>query len=156
MAHASYLNDLIPRNFTATVNDMAEMIRKYFPTATAVAGRGLSGAMLVPALATHLGVEWIICRKGEKNHSSYNAEISRFDDKVPLQVVFVDDLIESGETLRGTMEVARAAAARFENLRPEFIGAALYEDEVGDRYEEAIEVRTLRRFRRGIDALKKK
>lgn len=128
MSHVHYLSKLTPANFAKTVSRMANLIKRKFPTCNAICGRGFSGSMLIPALAARLKVDWIVVRK-EKSHSSYSVEAS--DYPINPQVVFVDDIIDSGASYRET--VLKIADRR----EVKMIGAALYEynmlgeDEIG-------------------------
>ena len=92
-------------------------------------GRGLSGALIVPILGRELDCHWMVLRKpNDSAHSSLTAEGTLGD-----RWVFVDDLIDSGATLRAAVEhVTRLA----ENCRAwneqwggtTFVGAYLYEN----------------------------
>lgn len=119
MSHASYLDKLVPAKFTKTVTAMTKLIKAEFPECNMIIGRGVSGAMLIPALAARLKVEWAIARKNDDSHSSYHCEASEWP-KYP-QVVFVDDLIDSGSTFKETKQ-----SMERRNPVAGIIGAALY------------------------------
>ncbi|WP_156161939.1 phosphoribosyltransferase [Nocardia vulneris] len=85
-------------------------------------GTGLSGALMIPTLARALSVEFLLIRKpNDGSHARSNCE-GRLGEKW----LFVDDLIESGNTLqRVYQEVGKAAAER--RHATGFVGAYLYE-----------------------------
>lgn len=105
-AHSSYIQGVIrPENFHWTLNKAAEILADRFPKANLLIGRGLSGACLIPALAAQINkdagndnVQVGIVRKSDNNHSSRDVEVSEWPANP--QVVFIDDLISSGETFR--------------------------------------------------------
>jgi orotate phosphoribosyltransferase len=122
--HASYLSALTPKQFKKTVQSMAALIRLHFPKVNILIGRGLSGSMLIPALAVELECDWAIQRKGENNHSCFTIEISELPETA--RAVFVDDLIDSGETFAKVCEAfVRKALPK---VSCEIVGAALYSD----------------------------
>ena len=101
MSHVSYLSNLTPERFGKTVKRMVKTIAEKFPTATVLAGRGLSGSMIIPTLAAKLKLQWAIARK-EKTHSDFKVEASEVEGDVEgkAYIVFVDDLIDTGNTYR--------------------------------------------------------
>ncbi|WP_280429118.1 phosphoribosyltransferase [Nocardia brasiliensis] len=85
-------------------------------------GTGLSGALMIPTLARALSVDFLLIRK--PNDGSHAR--SKCEGRLGEKWLFVDDLIETGETLRRVYhEVGEAATARGHATR--FIGAYLYE-----------------------------
>ena len=123
MSHTSYLSPLTPRNFKNTVARLVECIKAHFPTATLVMGRGLSGTMVVPAVAAELGIDWAITRKDKgDNHASYKTEASAWPGQT--RAVFVDDLIDTGESFRVTCGGAQEA---FTNAMGEPSGSYCFE-----------------------------
>ncbi|WP_280395528.1 phosphoribosyltransferase [Nocardia brasiliensis] len=85
-------------------------------------GTGLSGALMIPTLARALSVDFLLIRKpNDGSHARSNCE-GRLGEKW----LFVDDLIDTGETLRRVYrEVGEAATAR--GHATGFVGAYLYE-----------------------------
>lgn len=60
-----------------------------------IIGTGLSGCLIVPILARSLNVNWAIVRKDDSSHS-----VNMVEGKVGDSWIFVDDLIETGNTLK--------------------------------------------------------
>ena len=58
-----------------------------------IVGTGLSGAIVIPALAKALGKKWLLIRKGEQNHSGRAAE-----GDLGQRWLFVDDFTSTGRT----------------------------------------------------------
>jgi len=127
MSHVSYLSNLTPDKFNATVERMVKLIKEHYPTANVLAGRGLSSSMIIPALAAKLKLQWAIVRKG-KTHSDYKVEVSerQCDKDGKAYVVLVDDLIDTGNTYR---RVKKAVRSKYNDINVEavFLGAACYE-----------------------------
>jgi hypoxanthine phosphoribosyltransferase len=93
-------------------------------------GTGLSGALVIPRLAAEFDAHWFIVRKEKDgSHSSYVGEGS-----IGKRWLFVDDLIDSGETLkRVQLAVKEACSSKYgvdyANYAPfdtEYVGAYLY------------------------------
>lgn len=133
--HVFYLGGLTPSLFASTLDSLAAKIRDKAPDATILFGRGMSGAMVIPALAAQMNLAWAILRKEDDNsHSSKRAEISHIDSTRPAKAVFVDDLIDSGDTFRECMEALLDAFDR-EGREVEVVGAALYMVSVDDEQD---------------------
>lgn len=130
MSHVSYLKRLTPARFNDTVESMAALIRDKFPTCNMIFGRGLSSTMLLPALAAKLNVEWAVVRKGERTHSSYKVEASKWREHT--RTVFVDDLIDTGASYRSALAEAKKTFKkhysynRASGISFECLGAACY------------------------------
>lgn len=139
MAHVSYLNKLTPKLFGETVQKVAAAIVEHFPDCNLVASRGLSGTMLVPAVASFLGLEWGVVRKDEgNNHSGNTAEVSMFPKET--KAVFLDDLVSSGETFRATVTGIETHVRQYfrnkdESEKPSvtWLGGILYDQAYDDR-----------------------
>ncbi|WP_431941642.1 phosphoribosyltransferase [Nocardia grenadensis] len=85
-------------------------------------GTGLSGSLMIPALAKAFDVDFLMVRKkNDGSHSSYPCE-----GYLGERWIFVDDLISSGRTFDRVARVVRAAAA-WDHHRTELVGAYLYE-----------------------------
>jgi adenine/guanine phosphoribosyltransferase-like PRPP-binding protein len=94
-------------------------------------GTGLSGGIIVPRLAASLKTNWMIVRKpGDGTHSFRQAE-----GTLGHRWVFVDDLIDSGATLKRTKEAIDGLAAQYDH-KTKHIGCYLYNDAQG-RWEDA-------------------
>lgn len=104
-------------------------------------GRGMSGALVVPTLAHALKKNFVIVRKpNDGSHSGYDVE-----GALGARWIFVDDLIDSGETFRATKaaisEMAENGAhwnwrtGRFNMHATKFVGAYLYNG--GGKYKGA-------------------
>lgn len=126
MSHASYLSGLCPKKFKSTLATLASGIKANFPNCNLIIGRGFSGAMIVPALAQKLKVEWALSRKEDDSHSWFDCEVSDWP-KAP-RVVFIDDLIESGKTVRAAWESLQKQSQNATPVKvpPVLLGAALY------------------------------
>ena len=74
------------------------------PVFDTLIGTGLSGALVVPALANAMGLRWAIVRKDDNSHSS-----SRIEGTIGERWLFVDDFISSGRTLDRTKQIVRRA-----------------------------------------------
>lgn len=82
-------------------------------------GTGLSGALVVPALARELGVHWLIVRKdGDGSHSHLNVE-----GDLGQKWLFVDDFLASGATLSRVYSRVTERAGN----RSTFVGCYLYD-----------------------------
>lgn len=96
-------------------------------------GRGMSGALVVPILAHALKKHFVIVRKpNDGSHSGYDVE-----GALGARWIFVDDLIDSGETFRTTKKAINKMAenygadwdwrtGRFNQHTTRFVGAYLY------------------------------
>lgn len=89
-----------------------------------IVGRGLSGALVIPRLADAFGCKWLMVRKpAEQSHSSWAVE-----GHLGRRWLFVDDLIDSGETYRIVKDsIAEQAAATRPRWETEHVGAWLYD-----------------------------
>jgi adenine/guanine phosphoribosyltransferase-like PRPP-binding protein len=88
-------------------------------------GTGLSGAVIVPRLAESLGVNWLLVRK--RNDGSHSPQPC--EGYLGRRWLFVDDLIDSGETLNRCRDiVARVAGLR--RYATEHVGSYLYRDDL--------------------------
>lgn len=90
-------------------------------------GRGLSGALVVPDLARRLKKHWLIVRKPQEGSHTYR----KAEGELGERWIFVDDFIETGDTLAATQQ---AVAQLIENAyRPKprtFVGSYLYNNDV--------------------------
>lgn len=129
--HANYLARLTPCNFDATLSQAAKYIVQEFPACNMLAGKGLSGAMIVPALAAKMGVSWAIVRKSDRSHSKLKVEISGMPP-LGAKIVIVDDLICTGKTVKAIMRQMKSYCKPW---GCEFVGGALYEDRSCDNVE---------------------
>ena len=85
-------------------------------------GTGLSGALILPTLARVLDVKFLVVRKpNDGSHSWTNAE-----GDLGQRWLFVDDLIDSGSTLRRVQEGVRKAASNNGGWQTDYVGAYLY------------------------------
>lgn len=83
-------------------------------------GRGVSGALAVPLFARAAHTQYGIVRKDEGSHSSRTVE-----GTIGKRWIFVDDLIDSGETF---LETAKKMASFSKNVdwSTQLVGAYLY------------------------------
>ncbi len=130
-SHVGYLGPLTPKEFPKTVKRVAAMIKAKFPHANMIAGRGLSGAMVLPAIAAKLKCDWAIVRK-DGSHSSYKVEASHWHAE--NSIVFVDDLIDTGTTLHAVESAVRDTLSRghLKGSKANIVGAVVYYDNYCD------------------------
>lgn len=102
-----------------------ELIRRHpdFPKFDTLVGTGLSGSLILPPLARALRKKFLVVRKpGESNHSCYPAE-----GELGERWVFVDDLIESGDTFRRCVStVDKLLNNYFTDWNSDLVGVFLY------------------------------
>jgi adenine/guanine phosphoribosyltransferase-like PRPP-binding protein len=90
------------RNRLDTFNDVPIVV-------DTLVGTGLSGALVVPDVARILKLNWVVVRKpGESSHSSYP-----FEGILGQRWLFVDDRVETGETLRRVRAAIDDGVARY-------------------------------------------
>jgi len=58
MAHVHYLDALRPERYMDTAERLLATIAARFPSCNLLCGRGLSGAMIIPYLATRREISW--------------------------------------------------------------------------------------------------
>lgn len=97
-----YLHDALDlKNRERVIAELVNQLTKFglgkFDT---IVFRGMSGALIVPAVADKLGKGMLMIRKQDGNHSMYGIE-----GNVALEsYVIIDDLIVSGGTLNSIMD----------------------------------------------------
>ncbi len=84
-------------------------------------GTGVSGSIFVPLLARELGCYWAIARKSNDGSHSFNA----IEGDIGERWVFVDDLVDSGATLKRVQRQVDNWTDRH-NWETEFAGTYLY------------------------------
>lgn len=104
LQHASYLHQAFSSAGIRSIADRWQSYGDRLPEGAVLMGTGLSGALIVPRLADMLERKWCIVRKPtdtdnptDGTHSSLHVEGWLSD-----VVIFVDDCISSGKTLRRT------------------------------------------------------
>ena len=108
MSHASYLQGCVtPDTMHKIINDFARQIKadKETLSISAIAIRGISGAVVGGALSFKTGLPLIVVRKpNDGTHSMHAVECD--DDLIShyTRYVFVDDLIASGRTFDAVRE----------------------------------------------------
>lgn len=119
MSHAYYMNELFnPSQQHRAIKEAKKALRKLDYDALLVSG-GVSG-MFGAILANNLKKGLVVARKsGVFTHSSYAVEGLEKDQKL----VFVDDLIGTGETIKHCCRLAKDSGKR-----PKIVGAWLYND----------------------------
>jgi phosphoribosylpyrophosphate synthetase len=111
------------------LHDATEKLRNVrFDT---LVGTGVSGTVFVPLLARELGKSWIIVRKERSEHSR-----SMLEGQLGRRWIFVDDLIDTGKTLRHVKKTIKSELSRDQRSpwRTVFGGSYLYRD---DEFEPA-------------------
>lgn len=71
---------------------------------TCLVGVGISGALLVPAIADILGMKFILIRERNSNPIAYTGQIVGILKK---KAIFIDDLISEGKTLRRANKILK-------------------------------------------------
>lgn len=128
---ASYFQHLAPESFGYTIDKLAGFIKKTNPFAKAnlLFGRGVSGALILPALAAKLQVGWAITRKEHDNtHSQNKVEVCFPSDERfimhlnerGIYALFVDDLVFTGTTRNQCKEALKAEVERHNNERADY------------------------------------
>jgi orotate phosphoribosyltransferase-like protein len=104
--HAEYLSRIIrTENLRKTLKDTRKVLEKL--QFDAIAFRGMSGAMLAPTLALRMNKTLLMVRKGTENsHSTRPVE----GDKAARRYVIVDDLVDSGCTVRAICDEVKTFA----------------------------------------------
>ena len=114
--HPAYFDEAWSMDY---IEDIA---RRGLPTdVDTLVGRGMSGAVVVPRLAERLGLKWAIIRKDDGSHS-----FTHWLGDIGERWAFVDDFIDTGDTLDATIEGVRLAARHAATAVPTFVGALLY------------------------------
>jgi hypothetical protein len=86
------------------VDRVVHVIQKKLPSHfDAIAFRGLSGAIIAPAVAYRLGVPLLPIRKPE-DENSHSDHVVEWGDKHPSYII-LDDFISQGKTLRAIMDL---------------------------------------------------
>lgn len=84
-------------------------------------GTGISGAVIIPILARAMNKNWMIVRKQSDNCHSY----SKVEGELGASWIFVDDLIDSGQTRKRVKEMIRNLAIDAEH-KTKYMGDYLY------------------------------
>jgi hypothetical protein len=110
-AHAGYSRDAF--NQTKLVDWARRNLEPYTDKYDVLVGTGLSGAMVVSLLAYTLGKRFMIVRKpDDKNNHSQR----RFEGMLAKEdrILFVDDFISSGRTIKTMLETLRDHAREWQ------------------------------------------
>jgi orotate phosphoribosyltransferase len=121
MYSSDYLHNLQPGKFKQTLKRCVAEIRKHYPSCNLIFGRGLSGAMIIPALAAELKISFAIIRKRGQTHGK-PVEFFQFGSPKKYKAVFVDDCIDTGKTVN-------TCKKRLKECVPDqitFVGGVLY------------------------------
>jgi len=109
----SYLEPIITNRAATLSRAYATLVDKDFDT---LVGRGLSGALIIPELASILGKRWAVVRKpGDSNHREYAVE-----GTIGKRWIFVDDVISTGATYRDVHRQVDNAYVAYLERREEF------------------------------------
>jgi adenine/guanine phosphoribosyltransferase-like PRPP-binding protein len=101
MPTADYLQKFF-QNPAEVVAWVADELKPHLGEFDAIAFRGMSGAMVAPAVAMQLGVPFVLVRKkGDGSHSSCEVEALW---TTGLRYVIVDDLVSSGTTVHAIQD----------------------------------------------------
>lgn len=122
---SDHLYNLSPKKFEKTLDKLAKTIQKKHPSCNLIYGRGLSGAMIIPALAAKLKISFAIIRKRGKTHGNpiEYAEFADINENNPCYAIFIDDLIDTGKTYK----ICKKRLKEFlEGVDINFLGEVLY------------------------------
>lgn len=87
-------NVLTAEGMRAKVSRVVQKLKHYTNEFDAIAFRGISGALIAPAVALSLGKDVIVVRKDESRHSTLRVEGVRCE-----RYIIVDDFVENGDTI---------------------------------------------------------
>lgn len=134
MIHADYLdNQLNGTALAGTIDEVVATLEKVKDKFDVIAFRGMSGALVAPAVAARLGKDLIMVRKTTDNSHSYLATEGRVNCK---SFVIIDDFAQSGETVRTIFREVLEFVGRYGSLyssemkrqpkKPELLGIIFY------------------------------
>lgn len=132
--HASWLRDVVnPQGLRYCAMKLAQEINKDKETLgiNSIAVTGLSGSVIGGLVSYMTDLPLILVRKDEKCHSPYDVEYS---DNIGtnLNYCIVDDLIQSGKTIRTMVEKINKENGR---RNSQLIKVYLYHDNSGEKIE---------------------
>lgn len=98
-------------------------------------GRGMSGALIIPRLATLLGKAYAIVRKANDGSHTGN----QIEGRIGNRWIFVDEFVASGHTRKVTIEAVQKYVVDFNHvtmhylpgrphLKTQYVGSYLYRD----------------------------
>jgi adenine/guanine phosphoribosyltransferase-like PRPP-binding protein len=116
-----YLKDSFT-NFDHIVSRFNEEVEVSYDT---IIGTGLSGALLIPRLATELGCWWAIVRK--ENDGSHTD--LRIEGHIGDEWLFVDDLIDTGSTLKRVKGIVESELEEA-GVESQFMGSVTYNSSI--------------------------
>lgn len=149
--HVSYLSQSLRRQDRMdTINWVIGQIRANKIKFDGFLVTGLSGAIIGSILAHRLRKALVVVRKGEDSHSSHEVEVGPTPSgKTPTSLLFLDDLIASGETVTRVADIIKRNPACPTNV----VAALLYYDgntytkdkfsELNNRYTDHVAVKKL-------------
>lgn len=123
--HPEYIqNESYSKGFISDVESLVEEARSALENVDfdTMAGRGLSGSLIIPVLARELGKHFFIVRKTEE--SSHTDALG--EGRMGRRWVFVDDFVSSGATRNAVRETVDEFCRN--RWSTEFIGSYLYLD----------------------------
>jgi adenine/guanine phosphoribosyltransferase-like PRPP-binding protein len=95
--NSDYLGKFLQgKKLQATIDKVCRIVYKHFPECRSIAFRGISGALVAPAVAAKLKLRLVAVRKGKSNCHSYNVVEG---PKNCGKYVIIDDFIYSGFTI---------------------------------------------------------
>lgn len=118
--HASYLEQMW-RDPGKVVATFLAKLREYPLEIDTLIGRGISGALSAQLIATATGLNYAVVRKEGESAHSYR----RVEGRVGRRWLFVDDLIDTGETLKATVTAVNTLS-NTEGWKTSLQGAFLY------------------------------
>ena len=116
--HAGYLNSVF-LDRSDQIKKICAKLRRVSGEFDAVAGIGMSGVIYAAEISQRLNKGLVLVRKKEdKSHSGREIECSDYCHK---RIVFIDDLIASGDTFRFVKN-------KLEKYRMRMVGVILYHE----------------------------
>jgi hypothetical protein len=125
--HTGYMYRAFESAFRLAEN-LRDTLADYQVSPETLVGTGLSGALVVPRIAEHMGLSWLIVRKkGDGSHSLGAAE-----GTLGGSWLFVDDCIDSGATYKRVYRAVQGICREHE-FTTKHLGAWLYQ---GDSFKQ--------------------
>lgn len=120
---------LEPVSFKKTLKALVKRLDKYKDDFDTIVFRGMSGALIGPALAVEMNKQMLLIRKDKQCHSAYLCEGNHDLEKY----IVVDDLVCTGDTMRAINKEVQAIG-RDVGTTPQFRGLITYIDS-SDQYK---------------------
>jgi len=144
MPHASHLSHVVEvKRRKVAVQFVLNEIKSRKLQFDTIAVCGVSGLGIGPIVAFKLGKSLCVVRKGEKAHSPYKVE----SEGTMGQYIIIDDLIDSGTTVRKIIKAVREDANKYGHNVRTCVGALLYDTQdtyIGEELQKELKDRAAR------------